>query len=427
MTVLVETLTGIAESIMLYMIYEAFFIKKENIPLWVYPVCYLLYAALSDLSFWFLGGTLVNVFILYAGSVLMAFLYRCDMKSKIATPLFVYTLNILIEMLVWYLVGLFFDTNTMHSGKEPDIWIVGAVLSKTLLLFIMNFIRLRFKNKKLFSNRNYWLLFIVVFLPTALIEYLLFLISLTTSDSYLYVFAIVGSLGLVISSFVVLFLYESFSAQAESVNREQQYKQQIKSQTKHLDEILVMQNQLKSFRHDIKNHWVVLSGYFQKKDFDGGMAYIDEMSKKLSGGEIVDTGNIALDAIVSTKKALAQKKGITFESTIQVPEKLPIEAVDICILFGNAIDNAIEACEKVKSGEKHVRLSVIYDGDSVLCKISNTVSNGKRISLKTTKADKDNHGYGLENIKQALAGYNHLMKIDLMENEFVLSFIIFNK
>ena len=225
---------------------------------------YALFAFVSDVSFWFLGGTLLNIIILYLTSVGLSFLYKCDIKTRIATPLFVFTINILIEMIVWYLTNLTFNISAIEQANTPNIWILGAILSKTILLIVINFVRLRLKNRKLFENRIYWLLFIVVFLPTVLIDYLLFRLTLTITEPIVSIIAIIGSLGLILSSFIVLFLYEKFAIQSEIVNREQQYEQQLKSQSKHLDDILVMQNQIKSFRHDIKNHWVALSGYFSK-------------------------------------------------------------------------------------------------------------------------------------------------------------------
>ena len=228
-------------------------------------------------------------------------------------------------------------------------------------------------------------------------------------------------------AFAAMFLYEHLSRQSEIMNREQQYEQQIKSQSKHLDEILVMQNQLKSFRHDMENHWIALKGYFENKDYDSGIKYIREINNSLENVNTIDTGNIALDAIISTKKAIAIGKDINFESTVQVPEKLPIEAIDICVILGNALDNAIEACERIKDVKKYIKISVIYEGDSILFKIENSVPKSKKISLKTSKTDKGNHGFGLENIKHALSKYNHLLKIDNEESIFILSFIIFVK
>lgn len=66
--------------------------------------------------------------------------------------------------------------------------------------------------------------------------------------------------------------------------------------------------------------------------------------------KVVDTGNPALDAIISAKQAVVAQKGIAFHYQLQIPKQLPIAPEDICVIFGNALDNAIEACEHVTQG-----------------------------------------------------------------------------
>ena len=75
--------------------------------------------------------------------------------------------------------------------------------------------------------------------------------------------------------------------------------------------------------------------------------------------------------------------------------------------------------------QRMINVSAIYDDCQLICKITNTAALSTT-DLQTTKDDKENHGFGLENIKQALPKYNHVLKIDQSDNEFVLSFIIFN-
>ncbi|MBR3995060.1 MAG: GHKL domain-containing protein, partial [Clostridia bacterium] len=74
---------------------------------------------------------------------------------------------------------------------------------------------------------------------------------------------------------------------------------------------------------------------------------------------------------------------------------------------------------------KLINVSAIYDDCQLICKITNTAL-ASTSDLQTTKVDKVNHGFGLENIKQALSKYNHVLKIDQSDNKFVLSFVIFN-
>lgn len=163
---------------------------------------------------------------------------------------------------------------------------------------------------------------------------------------------------------------------------------------------------------------------YHNQQIEDGLAYIEKINDNLEHTEIVDTGNTAFDAIISTKKALAESKNIEFTIQIQIPEKLKVDAVDLCVIFGNSLDNAIEACEKLEN-HRMINVSAIYDDCQLICKITNTALTSTS-DLQTTKADKVNHGFGLENIKQALSKYNHVLKIDQSDNKFVLSFVIFN-
>lgn len=424
---IVELLIGFIESACFYIIIDTFMHKRENFHKYFYFLGFLMLGIVIDMSFYFYFGTLQNTLIMYFVAFLFSLLFKGSIKNKVLIPIIGITINGCCELVVLYLLGLIFNVSTPMLVNDKLLWIVGALSSKFIFLIITNFIRLRFKKQKLFLKTSYWVLLVVVFAPAITTAFVLFRLMYNINDSFIFNVALFTCIGLIASAFASMYLYEHISKQSEYENREQLYKEQIKSQTKHLDDILVMQNQIKGFRHDIKNHWIALRGYFQRNDYEGGIQYIDEMSDKLIDSETIDTGNVALDAIISTKKVLAEEKNITFTSTVQIPEKLPIDATDICIIFGNSLDNAIEACEKIKTEDKYIKLSVIFEEDAILCKVSNTISKGKKLSMKTTKADSENHGFGLENIKQALSKYNHVLKIDQTDDEFILSFIIFNR
>ena len=98
---------------------------------------------------------------------------------------------------------------------------------------------------------------------------------------------------------------------------------------------------------------------------------------------------------------------------------------DVCVIFGNALDNAIEACGKVKTADKHIDVVMIQQEDEVFCKITNTTVAPIQSTLKTTKADKENHGFGLLNIKRALEKYDSEPIIETTDHQFTLLFTLF--
>ena len=417
---------GIVEAISFYIILNAVADKKDSIKNSVYYVCCVVLGLLFNLGYIIFFASMLNSLYMYLLMVLFSILFKVDWKKRLLLSLIGLVLNASAETCALYLIAFLFNTSSYNVINDQTLWTGGAITTIIFALLFANMIRVKYKNQKLLLRTSFWVLLVIVFASSLTTNFVVFKLMYVIEDPFLRNLALGCCIAIVASAFVSMYLYEHISRQSELLNREEQYKQQIKSQTKHLDDILVMQNQIKGFRHDIKNHWVALRGYFQRNDYEGGIQYIDEMSDKLIEGETIDTGNVALDAIISTKKALAEEKNIEFEATVQIPEKMPIDATDICIIFGNALDNAIEACDKIKDERKHIKLSVIFEEDAILCKVSNTISKGKKLSMKTTKTDKENHGFGLENIKQALSKYNHVMKIDQTDSEFVLSFIIFN-
>ena len=418
---------GIFEATAFFIMINAVATRKENIKSYIYYISCVALGLLFNLGYIVFFGSMLNSVYMYLLMVLFSVLFNAGWKKKMLLSLIGLVLNATSETCALYLMAFLFNTTSYNVINDQMLWTGGAITTIVFALLFANMLRVKYKNQKLFLRTSFWVLLIIVFASTLTAHFVMFKLMYVIEEPFLRNLALGCSVALVASAFISMYLYEHISKQSELLNREEQYKQQIISQTKHLDDILVMQNQIKGFRHDIKNHWVVLRGYFQRNDYEGGIQYIDEISDKLISGETIDTGNVALDAIISTKKALAEEKNIEFESTVQIPEKMPIDATDICIIFGNSLDNAIEACEKIKDDRKHIKLSVIFEEDAILCKVSNSISKGKKLSMKTTKTNKENHGFGLENIKQALSKYNHVLKIDQTDDEFILSFIIFNK
>lgn len=91
------------------------------------------------------------------------------------------------------------------------------------------------------------------------------------------------------------------------------------------------------------------------------------------------------------------------------------------------MDNCIEACEQIQDKPKKIEVSVLYDDNAFVCKISNSSVKSKNSFLSTNKKDKNNHGFGIENIKSALGKYNSIYRFNQSDDSFILSFVIFEE
>jgi len=132
-------------------------------------------------------------------------------------------------------------------------------------------------------------------------------------------------------------------------------------------------------------------------------AYISELSGKKPLTLTLDTGNVMLDAVLTSKKAEAVGNNIDFTLKMDIPQGLPDISVEICTLLSNALDNAIEACGRSSEKCKFIKVEIRAAGAQFLCRIVNTIGTKPRSDgkfLATSKADKANHGIGLRSMAQ---------------------------
>lgn len=378
--------------------------------------------AINYITFFETFGTYIPIIIYFIYSSIF-------LKGKTLLKIWIAALTQALIMIIAIVTNLFI---CIIIGYEPYLMIttfnstrVITVLTTKVILFIVTRLMLKYKYTSSIENNS---LFVLICIPLLSVVSLTYLMVPAFDNPQIRVYLLVGMISIVMANIFAYCFFVKISRQYDqALNLEiqkQNYEQQISSQSKHIDEILIMQKQIKKFKHDSSHHFTALKGYFLNNQNQDGVDYIDKINNDLEQSEIIDTGNTAFDTIVSTKKVLAESKNIKFDLHVQIPEKLLVDAVDLCVIFGNSLDNAIEACEKLKN-QKMINVSVIYDDGQLICKITNTALPNIS-SLQTTKLDKENHGFGIENIKQSLSKYNHILKIDQTQTEFILSFIIFN-
>ena len=423
-----DILTGFIEAIMMFMLYDTFCTKRECLSSWVYSIGILALTLLINLSNSIFNFGIFNVFGMICSFFAISFLYKGKVSVKAIISILNYLLIIIVEIIVLFGVTIIFGITVSEVVNNERYRLFGIIVSKMLTLLVINIIRLRCRNNTFCMKASYWILFFFMFASSTITVFLIFKLSYGLNEVNMYNLSIICSFGLLLSTFFALYLYEHLANQAEMIRNQQQYEQHLKSQVKHLDEIVITQNQIKKFKHDFLNYEIGLKSYLENKDCDGAISYLNSLSDNFGNSEnIIETGNAALDAILSAKKAIAESKGILFTTQIQIPKKLDVEAMDVCIIFGNVIDNAIEACEKIKNKSKKIDLTLICQDKRVFCKITNTIAERPKSIFKTSKSDTQNHGFGLDNIKTSLAKYSSEPTITQTNDEFIIKFIIFTK
>lgn len=196
-------------------------------------------------------------------------------------------------------------------------------------------------------------------------------------------------------------------------------KEQMRIYHKHYDKLILEKERLKKINHDIKNHIICLKEIVRKEDRVS--KYVEEIENIIYiDNNTFSTGNMILDILINEKYNECQKLEIDFISDIYNIEKLDfISSIDICTIFGNLLDNSIEACKKVKYINKKIEIKGNIVNNFFVLKIYNTKEGEiKKLDnrILTTKEDVEYHGIGLKSIKDIINKYN--AKLSLKYDEF---------
>lgn len=178
--------------------------------------------------------------------------------------------------------------------------------------------------------------------------------------------------------------------------------------------------------HDMKHKINMLR---EMNDSEQRVAFLDRMEEEIKSYELQNkTENSVLDTLLTGKSLQCNKHDIIM--TVVADGKLLdfMDAVDICSIFGNALDNAIEAVMKINNKEKRlIHLTVSKFKSFVMISIENyfegDVKNDDGVFLTTKKNAKD-HGYGIKSIKYTVEQYGGILDIKVKDNWFEVKILI---
>lgn len=211
--------------------------------------------------------------------------------------------------------------------------------------------------------------------------------------------------------------------------RKKTYLKMVEYQTeqseKHLGEVRSIHTEMRGYKHDFHHHLQTLKGYIQLGEYDRANAYIDELDQKLQSVDtLLKTGNVSLDAILSAKIAQAKTDDITVTVKANVPDKLTITDVELSIIVGNLLDNAIEACKTVEK-DRFIRLYITLKGKMLYFSMLNSAGE-KQKKLGTLFATKKDgvHGFGLRRAESIIEVHGGWCKYNSESGAFTSEFLV---
>lgn len=193
----------------------------------------------------------------------------------------------------------------------------------------------------------------------------------------------------------------------------------------HLDEVRSIHNEMRGYKHDFHHHLQALKGQLEAGEIDRAIAYIDELDQTLQNLDtLLKTGNVTVDAILSARIAKAKAQGVSVIVDANIPDKLTLSDLELSIVIGNLLDNAIEACQNTKE-EKFIRLSMHMKGNMLYFYMLNSAGKKKQKLGSLFKTGKSGiHGFGLNRAESVLKEHGGWVKYNSEDGAFTSEFLV---
>lgn len=218
---------------------------------------------------------------------------------------------------------------------------------------------------------------------------------------------------------------------------------QIKSMQEHIEEMERIYSGISGMKHDMKNTLSVIQRLSAGNSAEENVklqTYLSELNQSFEKLEVrFKTGNTVVDTLLNMKyhEAVRDVPDLKMDADeLLLPRELNIHSYDIGVILGNAVDNAIEACRKLKANEPEadafIRLCSLRKGNLLILKVENSF-DGRLVQRSqdefpiTDKADKKSHEIGLANIKSTAEKYQGTMDFKVKDRVFILSVMMKNE
>ncbi len=247
---------------------------------------------------------------------------------------------------------------------------------------------------------------------------------MTKEISLVWVLVFVGIVGML----VVLILFLRYLVYGLVDKRTLRYQSDLLE--KHCEEVQNMYRQTRGWRHDYHNHIQTMKAYLSMGKTEELEEYLNKLDADLSTVDtVIKTGNVMVDAVLNSKISVAASKGIAVEAKAIVPKDLDtsITEVDVCLIVGNLIDNAIEACMKIEQeSERFIRVYMdILKGQFYIYIMNAIGENPKKAggSYISTK-NQEHHGFGLMRIDKVVDKYHGYLERQHEEGVFATEIML---
>ena len=336
-----------------------------------------------------------------------------------------------LMLAVWMMTEVFIGVILSLIGMEGwGLSTAGTAISN-VLMFAGSVIVRHYAKGNSRPDLSVQCMIAVAFIPVGTICLMHYIFLIVAEHMEYSAFAIVSSLILLLLDYTAFEVYEQMIRDASAQERNRLYEQELELLSRQAEERESYDRQTRMMRHDMRNHMTGLLGMLQDGDREQMEEYIQLMLEDIADcrpQDVSRSGNAVVDAIVNHKCSQALMDGIEFDANVFLPAILPFRAGNLAIVFGNLLDNALEACREVEAGKRWVNMETAYTKEMLMVSVCNSCQVRKRNRdgrYATTKNDRHIHGLGLYSVEQAVEPYCGQLEVEYKDGVFRAAVVMY--
>lgn len=338
----------------------------------------------------------------------------------ILAQLIVYVIAITTNLIICYIIG--YDPNDMITVFNSTR-IIGVIMTKIIHFYTTRVI-LKRKYKNPLDNPKGLML---VFIPMVSLVSLGALMKAAMYNSEIKLYILIGMACIVLADIMTYYFFIIINREYENTIKSKLLAQQNENLKNKIADNEAFVNEMKTVRHDIKHQLFTILKYIDDEKDAEAKEYIGVLTNNYLPHILsyIDTGNTVFDSIVNAKIAVCNQKHIFMEVNIKNGTDLHISPAEIAVMFGNLLDNAIEAAWF--TDDKRITLDIHTNENYLIISVKNSIKSSvlqTNEELVTSKNDKELHGIGIKSVKNIVNKYNGMIQFYEEENQFCCHIMI---
>lgn len=373
-------------------------------------------------------GIIISILIIYIYSLINL---KGTFMQKMFWSIFVMLLIMGITAVVLSIEGCIIGKSYLDLVIQKDLYrFVGVVVIQIVLFYLTRFMIKRTKKDSTYSLKwNEW--FVLLIIPVISIFTMSFvsliIINIEEQLSPMqHIFSILSILGILMTNSLVYVLYVNMQKDHAKQLEYSILQQAFKSQEKSVEETKILYQSVRSIRHDLKQHFQVALTMLHSGKINEAVDYMEKYNDTVLDGisNKVFCDNDVVNYIINSKSKICSDRHIKIYIYIanEIPE---FSDLDLCVLLGNALDNAIEGVPV--DGNNEIYLELRNVDNFFMISVKNTITNSvleDNPNLMSTKNEKEVHGLGILSMKEVVQKYNGSIEFYESDNKFCCDMLL---